>query len=133
VEDRTLPQNPEIRVQGRAVAATHRIALGESHRHLLRRRVADLLVDDAPSQPATAPTVALTQLELQLLDQLAPDRKASAEPHTLANYIVKIARLGGYLARARDPAPGNIVMWRDLARLTDIAIGYSLRVQNMGN
>ena len=48
-------------------------------------------------------------------------------------YIIKIARLGGYLARTRDPAPSNIVMWRGLARLTDIAIGYSLRAENMGN
>lgn len=85
------------------------------------------------SQPAVAPTVAPTQLELQLLERLAPDRNAPAGPPTLANYIVKIARLGGYLARAHDPAPGNIVMWRGLARLTDIAIGYSLRADNVGN
>ena len=85
------------------------------------------------SQPAAAPTLALTQLELQLLDQLAPDRTTRDQPQTLSHYIVKIARLGGYLARARDPAPGNIVMWRGLARLTDIAIGYSLRAQNVGN
>jgi hypothetical protein len=85
------------------------------------------------SQPAAAPTAALTQLELQLLDRLAPDRNPLAVPQTLSNYIVKIARLGGYLARARDPAPGNIVMWRGLARLTDIAIGFSLRDGNVGN
>jgi hypothetical protein len=85
------------------------------------------------SQPTAAPTLALTQLELHLLDQLAPDRKPPAQPHTLSHYIIKIARLGGYLARAPDPAPGNIVMWRGLARLTDIAIGYSLRAENVGN
>lgn len=85
------------------------------------------------SQPAAAPTLALTQLELQLLEQLAPDRNAPIGPQTLSNYIVKLARLGGYLARARDPAPGNIVVWRGLARLSDIAIGYSLRTENVGN
>jgi len=84
-------------------------------------------------QPEASPTLGLTQLELQLLDRLAPDRTASAQPHTLSHYIVKIARLGGYLARARDPAPGNTVMWRGLARLTDIAIGYSLGTENVGN
>lgn len=83
--------------------------------------------------PTAGPAVALTQLELQLLDRLAPDRTAPAQPPRLSHYIVKIARLGGYLARARDPVPGNIVMWRGLARLTDIAIGYSLRVENAGN
>ena len=84
------------------------------------------------SQPAAAPTLALTQLELQLLDQLVPNRSPPAQPHTLSDYIIRIARLGGYLARARDPAPGNIVMWRGLARLTDIAIGYSLRAEKCG-
>jgi hypothetical protein len=85
------------------------------------------------SQPTAVPALALTQLELQLLDQLAPDRSPPTQPPTLSHYIIKIARLGGYLARARDPAPGNIVMWRGLARLTDIAIGYSLRAENVGN
>jgi hypothetical protein len=85
------------------------------------------------SLPTAVPTLALTQLELQLLDQLAPDRSGSAGPPTLSNYIIKIARLGGYLARASDPAPGNIVMWRGLSRLTDIALGYSLRSGDVGN
>jgi hypothetical protein len=85
------------------------------------------------SQPAAAPTVALTQLELQLLDQLAPDQAAPSEETTLSNYIVRIARLGGYLARANDAPPGNVVMWRGLSRLTDIALGFSLRDGNVGN
>lgn len=84
------------------------------------------------SQPTAAATVALTQLELKLLDQLAPDRSATAEPATLAHYIVKLARLGGYLDRASDPPPGNIVMWRGLARLTDLTLGYSLHAANCG-
>lgn len=82
-------------------------------------------------QPAAEPTVALTQLELQLLDRL--DRSPPSEPKTLSNYIVNIACLGGYLARANDAPPGNIVMWRGLSRLTDIAIGFSLRDANVGN
>jgi len=86
------------------------------------------------SQPSAAPTVALTQLELELLDRLTPDRSdRAAPPQTLSNYIVKLARLGGYLARTNDPPPGNIVMWRGLARLTDIALGFSLRDENVGN
>jgi len=31
--------------------------------------------------------------------------------------------LGGYLARAHDPPPGNLVVWRGLARLNDLALG----------
>jgi len=72
------------------------------------------------TQPQAAPAIALTQLELDLLDQLFPVQgKAKAGP-ALGAYLVKIARLGGYLARAGDPVPGNIVMWRGLSRLNDL-------------
>ena len=50
----------------------------------------------------------------------------------LSDYLSRIARLGGYLGRASDPQPGNIVMWRGLARLTDMAIGYSLNAEKCG-
>jgi hypothetical protein len=48
---------------------------------------------------------------------------------TLTHYLTKIARLGGYLARANDPPPGNMVMWRGLARLTDIEIGFAMAAE----
>jgi hypothetical protein len=41
-------------------------------------------------------------------------------------YLVKVARLAGYLARGRDPPPGSMVVWRGLARLTDIGLGAML-------
>jgi hypothetical protein len=47
-------------------------------------------------------------------------------------YLTKIARLGGYLDRANDPPPGIIVMWRGLARLTDLATGYSIANEKCG-
>jgi hypothetical protein len=86
------------------------------------------------SQPEAAPTVALTQMELELLDHLVKD-KAGKIPaaKNLSHYLTKIARLGGYLARANDPVPGNIVMWRGLSRLTDIAVGFSFGTENVGN
>lgn len=42
---------------------------------------------------------------------------------TLSDYLTQIAQLGGYLARAHDPPPGNIVIWRGWSRLMDIKIG----------
>jgi hypothetical protein len=77
--------------------------------------------------PTAEPGLALTDIETKLLDKLVPDRSRSppTEP-ILAKYITKIARLGGYLARASDPPPGNIVMWRGLTRLTDIKLGATL-------
>lgn len=86
------------------------------------------------TKPAADPTVALTQMELDLLDQLVVDKQPPPrEQKHLGYYITQIAKLGGYLARARDPAPGNIVIWRGLSRLTDIALGFSIGAQNVGN
>jgi len=82
--------------------------------------------------PAAPPLVALTSVETHLLDRLLPAvpkrRKA-----TLSTYLIKIARLGGYLARTKDSPPGNMVMWRGLSRLTDIEIGFLLGAQVVGN
>jgi hypothetical protein len=85
------------------------------------------------TQPEAAPTVALTQLELNLLDRLFPEKNKSKAVPRLGTYLVRIARLGGYLARAGDPVPGNIVMWRGLARLTDLTLGYDLGRKLVGN
>ena len=45
---------------------------------------------------------------------------------TLSSYLTKVGQLGGYLARTRDPPPGNTVMWRGLSRRTDINMGFML-------
>jgi hypothetical protein len=77
-----------------------------------------------------APKFALTPLEIELLDRLVKDKGTTASRRkTLPHYLTKIAQLGGYLARAHDPPPGNIVMWRGLARLTDIELGFALASQ----
>lgn len=77
--------------------------------------------------PDAAPGTALTPLEISLLDRTISDiGNRKCLPGTLAFYLTKLARLGGYLARSRDPPPGIIVIWRGLARLTDIEIGADL-------
>lgn len=85
------------------------------------------------SAPGAAPAMALTKMEVGLLDRLAPDRRESHPRQSLSGYIVKIARLGGYLARSGDPPPGNIVIWRGMSRLTDIALGFSIGAKLVGN
>jgi hypothetical protein len=72
-----------------------------------------------------------SETERQLLDHLVPNRKTD-KPDTLSAYIIKVARLGGYLARNTDSPPGNIVMWRGLSRLTDIALGFEA-AKDVGN
>ena len=78
--------------------------------------------------PRAGPGLALTKVEIALLDRLVPDQEAQTSPRakTLSAYLIKVARLGGYLARTRDPPPGNTVVWRGLSRLTDIALGAKL-------
>ena len=74
-----------------------------------------------------------TKTERQLLDHLVPYRAVDRDKKkSLSSYIIKIARLGGYLARGSDAPPGNTVMWRGLSRLTDIALGFYV-AQNVGN
>ena len=84
------------------------------------------------SAPDAQPTLALTTTEIAVLDRLVND-KPQTRRKTLSHYLIKIARLGGYLARAKDPPPGNTVMWRGLSRLTDIALGASLGAEIVGN
>ena len=73
-------------------------------------------------------------LRVNVLDHLVPDTaKVRRRRKTLSHYLTKLARLGGYLARASDPPPGNIVMWRGLSRLTDIQIGVDIGAGDVGN
>lgn len=79
-----------------------------------------------------SPKLALTKLETKLLDRLVKD-KANTTRKDLSHYIIKIARLGGYLARANDPPPGNMVIWRGYTKLSDIVTGAIEGAELMGN
>jgi hypothetical protein len=86
------------------------------------------------SAPDAPPNVALTDIEIALLDHLVRDKGQSLlRRKPLSQYLTKIARLGGYLARANDPPPGNTVMWRGLSRLTDIGLGAIAGAEIVGN
>ncbi len=81
----------------------------------------------ARAHPEADPTTALTTTEIAILDRLVSHTgNRGARPGTLQFYLTKLARLGGYLARASDPPPGNTVVWRGLRRLADIRIGVAL-------
>jgi hypothetical protein len=83
----------------------------------------------APDAPAS---VALTDTERDVLDRIFPDSSARDKPGTVADYVLKLAKLGGYLARAKDRPPGNQVVWRGLRRLADIEIGFLAALKNCG-
>lgn len=82
-----------------------------------------------PEAPAESD---LTKTEIEVLDRVAPSTTPSPK-RTVSHYLVAIAKLGGYLARAKDPPPGNLVVWRGLSRLTDIHLGFELKNQVVGN
>jgi len=83
--------------------------------------------------PNAPPEVALTAIEIDLLDSAVKDQdKKSPRIKTLSHYLTKLARLGGYLARANDPPPGNMVIWRGLSRLTDMSFGVIVKAKKCG-
>jgi hypothetical protein len=88
----------------------------------------------APAAPAE---VALTAAEVDVLDRALPSKatrgaSTTPAPRTLSTYLVKVARLGGYLARTRDPPPGITVMWRGWSRLADLTLGAELTRRRCG-
>jgi hypothetical protein len=82
------------------------------------------------ADPEVTASAAITTQEQAILDKLFGNPE---KPEGISAYLVRIARLGGYLARASDPPPGNTVMWRGVARLTDIHLGFLLAKGDVGN
>lgn len=83
--------------------------------------------------PQAPPQVAFTNAEIEILDRVAKDRSdQDLHSRTLSRYLMKVARLGGYLARAHDPPPGNKIMWRGWSRLIDIKLGAEIASATCG-
>ena len=98
-------------------------------------RVFWLTMVNRATPDASAESV-LTRPEIELLDRMAaratPTGELRAPQRTISHYLVQIAKLGGYLARAQDPPPGNMVLWRGLTRLADMLLGFGLRNDGCG-
>jgi hypothetical protein len=84
------------------------------------------------SAPQAAAELAFTRTEIELLEHIVHDTPHNAQAPPLVRNVIRLAQLGGYLARANDPPPGNTVMWRGMRRLTDIQIGYELVQKRSG-
>jgi hypothetical protein len=54
--------------------------------------------------PNTPPTLSLTAMEVGVLDCLVTTR-CGRDGKALSHYLIKVAKLGGYLPRAHDPYP----------------------------
>jgi hypothetical protein len=75
--------------------------------------------------PEAQAGIALTDGELEILDRLTATTGPPANP-TVSPYLVAVAKSGSYLARTKDPPPGNMVVWRGLIWLMDIHLGFEL-------
>ena len=82
----------------------------------------------SPELPAS---LVFTETEMKLLEHLEP-MKDDSESRSVGDFLIRLAKLGGYLGRSRDAPPGNMVLWRGIARLTDIHLGFSL-ARDVGN
>lgn len=79
--------------------------------------------------PDLPPQIAFDATEIKLITRYG---KATDPPKTLGDYIVRVAKMGGYLARKSDPPPGNMVIWRGLNKLHELRAGYEIAL-NVGN
>jgi len=74
---------------------------------------------------------------LQAAERDAPSNVEPIDWKLITNLPVRsraeaIEKLDWYLARASDPPPGNTVIWRGMARLTDIELGFTLAAGSCG-
>jgi hypothetical protein len=85
--------------------------------------------------PDAASGAVFTDVEIEFLDGSLPDTEPGV-PRNLDFYMIRVARLGGYLARRHDPPPGATVIWRGFSRLADLVEGFSAgktKLTLMGN
>lgn len=84
--------------------------------------------------PEGQPSLAFTKTEIRILRQRnkAKTSQLLNQKYSVDSLILQVAKLGGYLARANDPPPGNLVIWRGLARLSDIQLGFEMNANICG-
>ena len=84
------------------------------------------------TEPDAPANLVFTRAEIRLLDRLVSSKGRSRKKR-ISKYLIKLAKLGGYLDRSSDPPPGNTVMWRGFSRLTDIVLGFNMAIKLVGN
>lgn len=74
------------------------------------------------SKKDASPMLIFSRLELKVISAFFKKDK----PINAFDYIVLLAKLGGYLARKSDPPPGNQVIWKGYERLNELCEGAML-------
>ncbi len=84
----------------------------------------------ARTNPTLPCTEFLSELECSVLVAKLPRNSTlPATPPSIADVVLEIAKLGGYLARKMDGPPGSLALWRGWKRLMDIAEGWSMALK----
>jgi len=84
----------------------------------------------ARTDPSLPCTQFLSEKEWTVLSLKSEGKvRSSKDPLSIADALVWIAKLGGYLARKSDGPPGTIVLWRGWKRLIDLTEGWCLANQ----
>jgi hypothetical protein len=83
-----------------------------------------MLGQDTPDVPCT---VYFTDSEWKALTTFVTRKKEPPpQPPSLNEAVRLLGKLGGHLGRKGDGEPGSEVLWRGMARLTDIEYAYSM-------
>lgn len=83
------------------------------------------LTYEARVHPQAPCTLALDEDEWRVLASLDyPRAVLPLEPPTIQEAILRIAKLGGFLGRKHDGAPGVKTLWRGMRRLNDMVLAY---------
>ncbi|MDB6131801.1 MAG: Transposase for transposon Tn5 [Verrucomicrobiales bacterium] len=78
------------------------------------------------ANPRAEVSQVLTPEEQAALGAAVPPKRGHPPHSTLGDYLKALARLGGWLARAGDSPPGNMVIWRGWLRLGDMLLGFKI-------
>lgn len=85
----------------------------------------------ARTDPARPCSTVLADHEWKILFRKATgNRTLPQNPPPIAEAVVWIAKLGGFLARKCDGPPGTLTLWRGWKRLVDLTEGWNLAVQS---
>jgi Transposase Tn5 dimerisation domain len=84
------------------------------------------LMETSRQSPQQSCECLLLREEWRVLKRKFQPKNRSAKPPTLAQVVVWIAQLGGFMARKGDGLPGVKTLWRGLSKLHDLLEGVQL-------
>lgn len=84
----------------------------------------------ARTNPSTPCSEFLSKLEWTILVVKSTNDVCPLKTPTIAEMLIEIAKLGGYLDRKNDGPPGTLVLWRGWKRLMDITEGWTMALRS---